>query len=124
MGFMVGGPAGGATGYPGAGRAAWDNGGVDTDPAIQCSACQACCCQLPVLVLPGDAPPEHFLDEDKDGYLIMGKDDDGWCLALDRERMCCSIYELRPFVCREFAMGGGDCADVREDWRRIALSLG
>lgn len=109
--------------YRGAGRTAWDNGRVQTDPAIQCSACQACCCQLPVLVLPGDAPPEHFLDEDKDGYLIMGKADDGWCLALDRERMCCSIYEQRPFVCREFAMGGGDCADVREDWRRIAVSL-
>ncbi len=102
---------------------AWDNAAVSTDPAIQCSQCQACCCQLPVLVLPGDAPPEHFLDEDAQGYLIMAKADDGWCVALDRERMCCSIYEQRPFVCREFEMGGGDCAQVRDDWRRIAVSL-
>lgn len=102
---------------------AWDNAAVDTDPDIQCSDCQACCCQLPVRVLPGDEPPEHFLDEDADGYLIMAKADDGWCVALDRERMCCGIYEQRPFVCREFAMGGGDCAEVRDDWRRIALSL-
>ncbi|TNJ35231.1 YkgJ family cysteine cluster protein [Arenimonas terrae] len=93
------------------------------DPTVACSDCQACCCQLPVLVLPGDAPPEHFLDEDDQGYLIMAKADDGWCVALDRERMCCSIYEQRPFVCREFAMGGGDCGQVRDDWRRIALSL-
>lgn len=102
---------------------AWENAAVDTDPDIQCSDCQACCCQLPVRVLPGDAPPAHMLDEDEDGYLIMAKADDGWCVALDREQMGCGIYAQRPFVCREFAMGGGDCAEVRDDWRRIALSL-
>ena len=95
---------------------------MDDTPA-RCDQCQACCCQLPVRVLPGDAPPEHMLDEDDDGYLIMAKADDGWCVALDRERMCCSIYEQRPFVCREFAMDGDDCREVRADWRRIALSL-
>jgi Fe-S-cluster containining protein len=94
-----------------------------SDPTIHCSRCQACCCQLPVRVLPGDEPPEHFLDQDRDGYLIMGKADDGWCLALDREQMRCSIYEQRPFVCREFAMGGVDCVETRDEWRRIALSL-
>jgi Fe-S-cluster containining protein len=90
---------------------------------LTCSTCQACCCQLPVRVLPGDDPPEHFLDEDEDGYLIMGKHDDGWCLALDRDTMRCTIYARRPFVCGEFAEGGSDCADVRADWRRIALTL-
>ena len=62
-------------------------------------------------------------DEDADGYLILAKSDDGWCVALDRGTMRCTIYTRRPFVCREFDEGGGDCADVRADWRRIALSL-
>ena len=53
----------------------------------------------------------------------MGKGDDGWCAALDRMQMRCSIYEQRPFVCREFEMGGGDCLDERAAWRRIAISL-
>jgi Fe-S-cluster containining protein len=88
-----------------------------------CSACPAVCCQLKVLLIAGDDPPEHFIDLDDDGHQIMGKSDDGWCVALDRDAMRCSIYEQRPFVCREFAMGGFDCIDERENWRRIAISL-
>jgi Fe-S-cluster containining protein len=90
---------------------------------VSCSRCPAICCQLKVILIAGDDPPEQFIDLDADGQEIMGKGDDGWCAALDREAMCCSIYEQRPFVCREFAMGGGDCIDERENWRRIAISL-
>ena len=101
---------------------------MDTDPAIQCSDCQACCCQLPVRVLPGDAPPDHYLDEDDDGYLIMAKADDGWCVALDGVRMSCSIYDTRPAICRKFAMAGPYCLDVRAEYadrraRDIPLTL-
>ena len=71
----------------------------------------------------GDEPPEQFIDEDEDGQQIMGKADDGWCAALDRDTMSCGIYELRPMVCREFDMGGSDCLRERADWRRIAHSL-
>jgi Fe-S-cluster containining protein len=92
-------------------------------PAVSCSNCPAICCQLKVILIAGDDPPQHFIDLDEDGQEIMGKGDDGWCAALDREAMRCSIYERRPFVCREFAMGGGDCIDEREKWRRIAVSL-
>ncbi len=93
------------------------------DQPIACSACQACCCQLPVLLLPGDAPPEHFIDIDAHGMQIMGKSDDGWCAALDRDTMRCTIYARRPWVCRAFAMAGDDCREVRADWQRIALTL-
>jgi uncharacterized protein len=93
------------------------------DAAITCDACQACCCQLPVLLLPGDDPPDHFIDIDERGSPIMGKDDDGWCVALDRDTMRCTIYARRPWVCRAFEMAGSDCHDVRADWRRIALTL-
>jgi Fe-S-cluster containining protein len=96
---------------------------ADDSAPITCDACQACCCQLPVLLLPGDDPPEHFIDLDAHGSQIMGKADDGWCLALDRGSMRCTIYPRRPWVCREFAMDGGDCREVRADWRRIALTL-
>ena len=96
---------------------------ADIDPDIHCDRCQAYCCQLPVMLLPGDDPPEEFIDIDADGSEIMGKADDGWCAALDRDTMRCSIYERRPWVCREFAMGGNDCQSVRADWRRIAITL-
>lgn len=92
-------------------------------PPVSCSNCPAICCQLKVILIAGDDPPQHFVDLDEDGLEIMGKADDGWCAALDREAMRCSIYERRPFVCREFAMGGSDCLDERENWRRIAISL-
>lgn len=95
----------------------------DIDPDIHCTRCQACCCRLPVMVLPDDAPPAHYIERDDHGAEIMGKGDDGWCLALDRDTMACSIYARRPWVCREFAMGSEDCADVRQDWRRIQLEL-
>ncbi len=95
----------------------------DDHAQIACARCQACCCQLPVLLLPGDDPPEHFIDIDAHGSTIMGKDDDGWCAALDRDTLRCTIYARRPWVCRAFAMGGDDCREVRADWRRIALTL-
>ena len=37
---------------------------------------------------------------------IMARDEEGWCVALAGARMCCSIYEGRPEVCRRFAMDG------------------
>lgn len=92
-------------------------------PTVSCSNCPAICCQLKVILIAGDDPPQHFIDLDEDGQEIMGKGDDGWCAALDRDAMCCSIYQRRPFVCREFAMGGNDCLEERENWRRIAVSL-
>ena len=54
---------------------------------------------------------------------MIPADDLRCATCLDRESMRCTIYARRPFVCREFEEGGGDCADVRGDWRRIALSL-
>ena len=64
-------------------------------------------------VLPGDAPPEHFLDEDADGYLIMAKADDGWCVALDRGSLRCTIYAVRPLLCRVFGAGSPECLEER-----------
>lgn len=86
------------------------------DPRIRCDACAAVCCRMTVLLMPGDLPPAHYVAEDRHGMAAMAKGDDGWCVALDRQNMCCSIYPQRPLICREFAMGGDDCRDERADW--------
>ena len=43
----------------------------------------------------------------------MRRLDDGWCAALDRDSMRCSIYEVRPLICREFEMGAPECLEER-----------
>lgn len=90
---------------------------------IDCARCPAICCQLKVILIAGDDPPDQYIDLDEDGHEIMGKSDDGWCAALDRDLMRCSIYERRPFVCREFDMGGADCIEERQRWKSLAIRL-
>lgn len=83
------------------------------DTPASCDACDAICCRLTVLVMPGDRVPEHLTDVTPEGLHVMARDEDGWCVAIDSARMCCSIYELRPAICRKFAMDGPYCRDVR-----------
>lgn len=45
----------------------------------------------------------------------MARLDDGWCAALDRHSLLCTIYEKRPTVCRDFEMAGYECIDERKD---------
>lgn len=94
----------------------------DRDP-ITCDACQACCCQLQVILMPHDAPPAHLVEIEEHGLSVMRRLDDGWCAALDRESLRCTIYALRPQVCRDVATGGAECRVERDEWRRIALAL-
>ena len=47
---------------------------------------------------------------------VMARDEDGWCVAIDQGRMCCSIYQQRPAICRKFEMGGRYCREVRADY--------
>lgn len=88
----------------------------DLDPSVHCSACDAVCCRLTVVLMPGDAVPLWFTERDEHGLECMAKADDGWCVALDRDSMRCSIYDRRPSICRSFAMGGAHCCDERDRW--------
>ena len=88
----------------------------DIDPTIACDACDAVCCTLTVVLLPGDDVPERFTTWTAEGLHVMAHDEDGWCVAVDGARMCCSIYENRPAICRKFAMGGPYCRAVRADY--------
>jgi Fe-S-cluster containining protein len=44
----------------------------------------------------------------------MKREDDGWCVALDRKTMLCSIYDMRPLICREYQVGDYDCVSERD----------
>ena len=99
--------------------AAWENAGMDSDidtagePVITCANCAACCCRLEVMLFGGDDVPSHLIAEDAWGGAVMRRLADGWCAALDRNTMLCSIYQRRPEICREFAMGDSACIEER-----------
>lgn len=84
---------------------------------ISCSDCEAVCCRLTVQLMPGDAVPAWLTTHDAWGLQIMAKDEDGWCEAVDRNTMRCTIYAQRPQICRKFAMGGPYCRAERAAWR-------
>lgn len=95
---------------------------LDLAPATSaehlCSSCDAVCCRLTVVLMPGDDVPEWMIATDMRGPATMAKAADGWCVAMDRDSKCCSIYLERPEICRKFAMGGPYCLDERDAWAK------
>jgi len=86
---------------------------------LSCSNCAACCCQLEVMLISDTGVPERFIATDAWGGEVMRRLDDGWCAALDRDSMRCTIYEVRPLICREFEMGSAECQDERRGMSTI-----
>ncbi|WP_045736711.1 YkgJ family cysteine cluster protein [Xanthomonas sp. MUS 060] len=84
-----------------------------SETSISCERCDAICCRLTVLLMPDDQIPQHLTEYTRDGLLAMARDEEGWCVAVDSKRMCCSIYAQRPTVCRKFTMAGPYCRDIR-----------
>lgn len=85
------------------------------DPEITCSTCQANCCRLEVMIISDNDVPKHHIYVNADGSESMLRLDDGWCSALNRDTFMCSIYENRPWICREFEMGSYECINERND---------
>ena len=81
--------------------------------SVTCRSCAAYCCRLEVMLITDTGVPESYIAYDKWGGATMLRLDDGWCAALDRATMLCTIYERRPLICREFAMGSDDCIAER-----------
>ncbi len=81
--------------------------------SVTCATCYACCCRLEVMLMGEDEIPDDFIAEDRWGGWVMRRLDDGWCAALDRQTMKCSIYQVRPAICRDFEMGASDCLEER-----------
>ena len=88
---------------------------IPTETEVTCSNCEACCCRLEVMLLTDTGVPDRFIEIDKWGGMVMERLEDGWCAALDRNTMLCTIYENRPLVCREFEMGSYECIIERTD---------
>ncbi|MGJ8692978.1 MAG: YkgJ family cysteine cluster protein [Thalassotalea sp.] len=76
---------------------------------ITCANCEACCCRLEVMIITDTGVPNEYIAVDQWGSETMIRADDGWCSALDRETLMCTIYENRPLVCREFEMASYEC---------------
>ena len=83
---------------------------------ITCANCEAVCCRMEVMIITDTGVPNRYIKTDKWGGETMDRLGDGWCSALDRNTMMCSIYENRPLICREFAMGESECIDARNDY--------
>jgi Fe-S-cluster containining protein len=80
---------------------------------VSCASCRACCCRLEVMIISDTGVPEEFIARDSWGGEVMARLEDGWCAALDRSTFLCTIYDHRPWVCREFEMGSEDCISER-----------
>ena len=67
-----------------------------------------------------DVPP-YFTEWNEHGALVMQRLRDGWCAALNRDTMLCSIYAQRPQVCRDYELGASDCLAQRavDPWQKV-----
>ena len=83
------------------------------DSEVNCVNCEARCCRLEVMLITDTGVPDRFIKVDKWGGMSMERLEDGWCSALDRNTMTCTIYQKRPWICREFEMGGYECFSER-----------
>jgi len=82
---------------------------IQPESKISCENCQACCCRLQVMLITDTGVPERFIEIDKFGVQSMARLHDGWCAALNRDTMKCTIYQQRPLICREFEAGDYEC---------------
>lgn len=87
----------------------------EPDPDVTCDTCRANCCKLEVMLITETGVPPRYIKTDKWGSEVMLRLDDGWCAALDRDTHMCSIYEVRPLICREFEMGSFECIEERNN---------
>jgi Fe-S-cluster containining protein len=83
---------------------------------ISCATCKALCCRLEVRLIDDadDQVPSKFTEQVDGFYMAMKRGEDGWCQALDRDTMLCSIYEKRPYLCRDYKVGDYDCLEERK----------
>lgn len=71
--------------------------------------CHAQCCSLKgIAVFPENEgfelenPPYNLVYNDQLNFWELQKGADGYCNCLDRETRRCSVYENRPFTCKDF----------------------
>ncbi len=83
------------------------------DTEVTCASCEACCCRLEAMLFNDTEVPDNLIEINTQGERCMVRLADGWCKALDRNTMTCTIYEKRPWICCEFEMGEYECISAR-----------
>jgi len=86
---------------------------TDGGDAITCSSCLACCCRLEVMLMGDDDVPAELTQRDPWGGEVMARLADGWCAALDRHTLLCTIYQRRPMICGDYQAGDYECLQQR-----------
>ena len=86
---------------------------ITDSPVVSCTSCKACCCRLEVMLMGEDDIPPELTERDRWGGWVMARLDDGWCSALDRHTLLCTIYDRRPMICHDYQVGGSDCIEER-----------
>ena len=94
---------------------------IGTGCEVSCTSCEAACCRLQVLLIGDNGVPPRMTGQSSWGGEVMRRREDGWCTALDRVSMRCTIYDLRPQICRDFAMGGSECLDEYQPLRHLPI---
>ena len=99
--------------------------GVDAGPAPvlppSCKGCGACCKSYPYIDVDwGDAVPRRLTALAREYGCLHMKRVKWACIALDRRRRTCTIYPVRPRVCRQVKRGGPLCIHALRfiPWRR------
>jgi len=72
------------------------------------------------MLMGDDAIPPALTMRDRWGGWVMRRLDDGWCKALDRATMLCTIYAIRPEICRSFEAGDYDCLTERRQMLEVS----
>lgn len=87
--------------------------GVAPSPVVSCESCEAACCRLQVLLIGDNEVPQGMSEQSSWGGEVMRRRDDGWCTAIDRVTMRCTIYAQRPQICRNFEVASSECLEER-----------
>lgn len=87
--------------------------------SLDCQSCGACCVEAGKVVLTGieevEAIPKPLVENQR-GHLCIAKHMGGRCKALEGvigKSVNCSIYEIRPAICRKFPPGSDACLEAR-----------
>jgi len=83
---------------------------ANIDCKSRLSICKAMCCRFPFALSRQDVE-EGIVRWDFGKPYLVARDDDGYCIHLDRETYKCKVYENRPVPCRGF-----NCKD-NEKWK-------
>ena len=96
---------------------------IETQDAIDCRTCGACCsysAEWPRLSLESDAHiariPRRFVDEDG-GRMRCTGDRCAALVGVVGEMTSCAIYPVRPDVCRTCSPGDAECLEARRHFR-------